>query len=86
MADNRIYLRCKGCGKELFLGKRLGFGYYWKNYGKENNQRFANNPNWEKQDDRPLEDRLNDFYDEHMCCGDEGFDCFELNYEIPPRE
>lgn len=85
MADNRIYLRCKGCGKELFLGKRLGLGYYWYNYGKDNNERFANEPNWKKQDDRPLEDRLNEFYDEHECCGDKGFDCFELSYEIPPR-
>ena len=23
MADNRMYLRCKGCGAELMLGKRL---------------------------------------------------------------
>jgi hypothetical protein len=84
MADNRIYLRCKGCGKELFLGKRLGLGYYWENYGKENNQRFANDPNWEKQDDRSLEDRLNEFYDEHECCGDAGVDCFELRYESSP--
>lgn len=32
MANNRIYLRCKGCGDTLFLGKESGGGYYWENY------------------------------------------------------
>ena len=33
MANNRIYLRCKGCGETLFLGKCFGDGYYWQDYG-----------------------------------------------------
>lgn len=79
-----MYLRCKACGKELFLGKRIGGGYYWRNYGKINNKNFAKDPNWKKQDDRILEDRLNEFFELHSCCGGEGFDCFDLRYEDPP--
>ena len=85
MADNRIYLRCKECGKKLFLGKRLGIGYYWNNYGKENNESKANDPNWKKQDDRPLEERLNEFFEEHEFCGDSIDYQFEIAYESPPE-
>lgn len=28
MANNRMYLRCRGCGEELMLGKTLGNGWY----------------------------------------------------------
>lgn len=31
MADNRIYLRCKSCGRTLFLGK-CGLGYWYTSY------------------------------------------------------
>ena len=51
MANNRIYLRCKGCGDTLFLGKTFLRGYYWDPYGG-----------------KPLEDRLNEFYDKHNYC------------------
>ena len=51
MANNRIYLRCKGCGDTLFLGKTFLHGYYWDPYGG-----------------KPLEDRLNEFYDKHNYC------------------
>lgn len=51
MANNRIYLRCKGCGDVLFLGKTFLDGYYWDPYGG-----------------KPLEDRLNEFYDKHNYC------------------
>lgn len=80
MADNRIYLRCTECKRALFLGKRLFGGYYWSNYGKENNERFKDDPSWVKQDDRHLEDRLNEFYDKHEWCGD-SLDHFEIVYE-----
>lgn len=30
MADNRMYLRCKGCGAEMTLAK-MGFGQDWYN-------------------------------------------------------
>ncbi len=33
MADNRIYLKCRACGKTLFLGKRYIDGYWWSDYG-----------------------------------------------------
>ena len=33
MANNRIYLRCKGCGETLFLGKTFLRGYYFDRYG-----------------------------------------------------
>ena len=81
MADNRIYLRCAECKKVLFLGKRLGLGYYWSNYGKYNNEHQADNPNYKKQDERPLEDRLNEFYEEHEWCGDT-MDHFDIVYEM----
>lgn len=67
MANNRIYLRCKYCGKELFLGKRFCEGYYYKNYNS----------------DKTLEEKLNEFYDEHSFCNDYTQDCFEINYEDP---
>ena len=51
MANNRIYLRCKGCGDTLFLGKTFLRGYYWDPHGG-----------------KPLEDRLNEFYDKHNYC------------------
>ena len=51
MANNRIYLRCKGCGETLFLGKCFGMGFYWHDYndGKKGT----------------LSDQLNAFYDKH---------------------
>ena len=69
MADNRIYLKCKTCGKSLYLGKRLGFGYWWEDYGNGS-----------------LEKQLNEFYDKHYNCMCEGLDCFEIEYEEPPKE
>ena len=73
MANNRIYLKCKCCGKTLFLGKRLGGGYYISDYACYNGV--------------PLEDRLNRFYDEHAFCPGthfKGLDCFEIEYEMEP--
>ena len=65
MADNKMYLRCIVCGKNFFLGKRLGGGYYIRNY---------------EPDRGTFEKRLNDFYSEHehyKC----GLDCFKILYE-----
>ena len=55
MANNRMYLRCKNCGKGFFLGKCFGWQYgtnenYYK-YG------FIN--------------ELNKFYSEHCGCDKE---------------
>ena len=74
MASNRIYLKCKICGKTLFLGKRFLEGYYLDNYRNKES----------------LEERLNEFYAEHYECSFDndtyGQDCFELEYETPPKE
>lgn len=32
MANNRIYLRCRGCGEVLFLGKSYLGGFYYTSY------------------------------------------------------
>lgn len=64
MANNRIYLRCKNCNEKLFLGKRLGEGYWLTDY-----------PNQE-----PFMKRINEFYDKHTFCGEyqDCFDiCYE---------
>lgn len=78
MANNRIYLKCNGCGGLLFLGKRFSDGYWWHNYGKDNHI--------EDEDNRPLEDRLNNFFDIHELCGiqEDGFtlDHFSISYEM----
>ena len=29
MADNRMYLRCKGCGEEMMLGKAFADKWYF---------------------------------------------------------
>ena len=70
MANNRLYLRCRGCGKQFFLGKRLSGGYWASEYHAYNGV--------------PMTDRLNNFYDEHECCSGSGPDCFELAYEFTP--
>lgn len=69
MANNRIYLRCNGCGKEFFLGKRFGGGFYYENYHKESGT---------------LEKQLNKFYEEHESCGEETLEHFEIHYEFLP--
>lgn len=33
MANNRLYLTCRGCGETLFLGKHMMDGFYWQDYG-----------------------------------------------------
>ncbi len=74
MANNRIYLRCKGCGEELFLGKRFDAGYFYQRYPIVNGVAQG----------RHLEEELNNFYDKHDLCG-KGFDCFEIAYEYEPE-
>ena len=57
MADDRIYLKCNICGETLFLGKQYAYGpFFWLNYGKLGGD--ISSPS--------LEERLNDFYDEHV--------------------
>lgn len=66
MANNRIYLKCKGCGKMMFLGKTFGDGYYWIQYdGHES-----------------LTKELNNFYNEHAFCAEIPDNGFEIEYEI----
>lgn len=75
MANNRIYIRCKRCGAELFLGKydpyidRYGRGgYHWESYGDENEH---------------LEDRLNAFFEKHHYCACVGNPKVESFAETP---
>ena len=36
MANNRIYLKCRGCGEVLYLGKRYAGAYWYSDYeGKD---------------------------------------------------
>ena len=59
MANNRIYLRCRRCGKSIFLGKCFGDGYYTNDvYYK----------------DKTFIEALNNFYDKHNFCYDEPVD------------
>ena len=67
MANNRIYLECKGCGEKFFMGKRFGDAYFISDY---------------PADKKPFKDRLNDFYENHFYCKDEGADCFKISYEF----
>ena len=67
MANNRIYIRCNVCGKALFLGKDFAQGFYWQNYDK--------NFDWH------LEDKLNEFFDEHTYCDQEPIDSKSMPYD-----
>lgn len=78
MADNRIYIKCRACGKMVYLGKRiLSPCYYWDNY-----------------DGASLEDKINGFFKQHAFCegfveaqpdGVDGWpDHFEIAYESEP--
>lgn len=69
----------------MFLGKRFDGLYYWRNYGKMNNEMNKNNPMWEEGDETPLEDELNQFFYDHCMCGGWEPDCFEIDYEIEPE-
>lgn len=70
MANNRIYLRCKACGKMFFLGKHFCQGWYYTNY---------------TPDKGTLEDKLNAFYDEHIYCKGYPLECLEIEYEDKPE-
>lgn len=67
MANNRMYLRCKACGEELYLGKHFMSGWYYENYHR---------------DKVLLEDQLNEFYSEHIYCNGFPLECFEIHYEF----
>lgn len=34
MANDRIYIKCKGCGDTLYIGKSMGAGFYYPGYTK----------------------------------------------------
>lgn len=70
MANNRIYLKCKACGETFYLGKHYGAGWYYDNYYPEKGS---------------LEKQLNDFYDKHCYCNGFPLECFEVEYECPPK-
>jgi hypothetical protein len=55
MANNRMYLKCKGCGEEFMLAKCFGEGYYMDDY-------------LEAYHGKTTMERLNNFFDEHHIC------------------
>ena len=71
MANNRMYLKCAGCGAMFYLGKRYGNGYFYVNYHEELGD---------------LERQLNNFYAMHEFCNGRGLDCFKVAYEFPDEE
>lgn len=74
MARNRIYLRCRVCGAQFFLGKTFGLGNYMGDYKSTEN----------------IKERLNDFFEAHFDCGllmadsDHFEDQFDVCYDDPP--
>ena len=72
MANNRLYLRCKGCGETFFLGKRMLDTYY-------------NTDNYYSDKGVPMHRRINDFFSKHKYCDGYGLDCYELEYEMDPN-
>ena len=70
MANNRIFIRCKECGKYLFLGKGFGGAYYTSN----------------KFYDKDLTTSLNEFYDEHAFCDRDMIDEIDNDYLEPKLE
>ena len=63
MANNRIYLRCRTCGKGFFIGKGFGGPYSIDNvyFAKDNRINAPNEPD-------AFLDALNEFYEEHCFC------------------
>ena len=70
MANNRMYLRCKACGEEFYLGKHFMNGWYYENYHR----------------DSSLEKQLNEFYNEHIYCNGFPLECFEIHYEFEVKD
>lgn len=66
MANNRIYMRCKACGEQLYLGKCFADSYYWENYFDKS---------------KHLEDFLNEFFEKHTYCKFMGTGAYEICYE-----
>lgn len=71
MANNRIYLRCKACGKVLYLGKHYEDGWWYDDRGPE---------------PVTLKQMLNEFYDAHAHCGGWPLECFDIKYETAPNK
>lgn len=69
MADNRMYLHCKACGEDFFLGKHYSDGWFCLNYRPEEGSFL---------------ERLNAFYDKHCYCNGYPLECFEIQYEDAP--
>lgn len=57
MADDRIYMQCNICGKKLYLGKQFGWQPFY----------------WESYDGRTLEEKLNEFFEEHYHPGQDAY-------------
>ncbi len=60
MANNRLYIRCKNCGKKLFIGKHFVDGWYVGNYNENYDKKFG--------------EAINNFHNEHLQCFYDMFD------------
>ncbi len=66
MANNRMYLRCRTCGKGFFLGKGFGGPYYTSNCFYQKDSRIT-----APEEPDAFLDAFNEFIDEHCWCTNE---------------
>lgn len=69
MANNRMYIKCCACGKEMFLAKRMIGAYYTMGNGW-----------YESMHGKGYLELLEDFFEEHEWCGD-SLDHYAISYE-----
>ena len=79
-----MYLRCRTCGKSLFLGKTFGGSYYTSNiYYDGKAHKLVDD---DRGDPDAFLDAYNKFLDEHFCCTDEPMDNKNLEPKFVPVE
>ena len=70
MANNRIYLRCKACGKMLFLGKHFCQGFYYSSHDGETLKKMLNDF----------------YDEHAYCDEEYPLECFDIRYETEPND
>ena len=84
MANNRVYLKCRVCGKSIFLLKTMGRGWY---YPEPSNPPPSNGKNYCTPEEYMK--RIEEFFTEHDECDERprgivniGGTSIEVEYEI----
>lgn len=73
MANNRMYLRCKVCGKTYYLAKNFGEAFYLSyDYQYPNAEEFCKG--------------LDDFFERHFFCSPSDGGAFEIEKEWDANE